>query len=109
MKDREYDDNIDLHAEVHGVRKASEQRTTDSSPEILILERVIGNAVVRGAQLIEELQAKPGALALIPLVRRRDVELGSRLGNQPILGHRSGFAKRRSTSRAGRARLGSRR
>jgi len=76
MKDREYDDNIDLHAEVDGA---------------------------------EELQAKPGALALIPLVRRRDVEVGSRLGNQPILGHRSGFAKRRSTSRAGRARLGSRR
>src|SRR5437016_9034853 len=39
----------------------------------------------------------------------RDIEIDSRLGNQPIIGQRSGVVRRSKTSRAGRARLGSRR
>src|SRR3989454_8326186 len=39
----------------------------------------------------------------------RDIEIDSRLGNQPIIGQRSGVVGRSKTSPAGRARLGSRR
>jgi len=37
--------------------------------------------------------AREEGVTLIPVERRRDVEIRSRLGNQSILGHRSGFAR----------------
>lgn len=76
-----------FQAKVHGIRKAPEQRATDSRPEILILVGAVGNAVIGCAQLGEELESKSGLLVLLPLVRRRHVEISPRLRNQPVLGH----------------------
>ena len=109
VQDREYDAEVAFHREIHGVGKAPKQRAADSDPEILVLERASSELVVGCAQLIEELQAQPSLLVLVPLVRPRDVEIDSRCGNNPVLGQRSGFVRRSRTSRAGRARLGSRR
>jgi hypothetical protein len=46
-------------------------------------------------------------LRLVPIERRRDLKISSRLGNEPIRGHRSLFASRSNTAWAGCARLGS--
>ena len=73
MEDREDDDDFGFHREVHGIRKLPHQDTADSRLEILIPEGIIRDAVVRDSQLIEELKTKPGSLALVPLVRCRDV------------------------------------
>ena len=84
VQDSEYDDEVAFHREVHGVGKAPKQRAADSSPEIRILKRASSDLVVGRAQLIEELQAQSPLLVLVPLVRRRDVEIDSRFGNNPM-------------------------
>src|SRR5206468_2315543 len=77
---------------------------------ILVLEGAVCNPIVGSTQLVHEVQAQPSLLVLVPGKRRPNVEVNPRLGNQPILGHRSFFFERRSnTSWAGFARLGSRR
>jgi hypothetical protein len=88
VKGGEDHDDIVLDAEVHSVRKPPEQSAADAGLEILVLERVIGNTIVRGTQLMEKLESKPGPLVLIPLVCGRNVEVDSRICNQPIRGHR---------------------
>jgi len=95
--------------EIHGVGKAPEQRAADARTDVLILKGPCSNPFIRCEQLIEKRQPQPRFPALIPLVRCHDVEIDSRLGNQPILGHRCGFFRRSSRSRAEPARLGSRR
>ena len=62
MQDSEYDDEIAFNREIHGVGKAPKQRSADSGPEILILERIGNDLVIGCAQLIEELQTQPRLL-----------------------------------------------
>jgi hypothetical protein len=98
MEHRKNDNGPGLHGEVHGIGKAPDQGATDSRLESLIPKGLLRDPIVRVPQLLEELPAEPSLLALIPLVRCRDVEIRSRLGNQPILGHRVGFVRCRKTS-----------
>jgi len=49
VQDREYDDEVAFHREVHGVGKAPKQRAADSGPEVLILEGASGDPIVKRA------------------------------------------------------------
>ncbi len=109
MQDRENDDHIALYREVHGVWEAPQQDASDSGPQVLVREWVAKYSVVRGPKFFEELAAEADRFIFVPIERRRDIEVSSRLGEQPILGHSYLFARRSRTSWAGRARLGSRR
>jgi hypothetical protein len=109
VEDCEHHDEITFDRKVHRVGKSPEQHAADARPKGLILERPTSDPIIGSEQLVEKLYTEPRLLVLVPLVRRRDVEIDSRLGNQPILGHRCGLVRRSRTSRAGRARLGSRR
>jgi hypothetical protein len=55
VKHREDDNHIALGSEVHGVRETPHQRSADSRPQMLVPERTIGNPVVGGTQLVQEL------------------------------------------------------
>jgi hypothetical protein len=98
VEDRKDYDDVGFDSEVHRIGEATEESAPDPRLEVAILERILDDSIVRAAQLLQKLQPESRSFGLIPLVRRRDVEVCSRLGNQSILGHRSGFARSRSTS-----------
>jgi hypothetical protein len=98
------------HGDLEVGRDADEVAVEGGVMELAERQAVGNDRLAQGMAVGEDVgQPQPGFLVLISLVRRRDVEIDSRLGNQPILGHRCGLVRRSSTSRAGRARLGSRR
>ncbi len=53
----------------------------------MILERPVGNTVINGAQLIEELHPEPWLFVLIPLECRFHIKVDGRLRDQPIFDH----------------------
>ena len=69
------DDRIALNGKVNGVGKTAQQRSPHYRPEMLVLERILDDSVIGSAQFDEELQAKPGLLAFVPLDRRLDIEV----------------------------------
>ncbi len=88
-------------------REATKQRSSNARPMVRICQRSVSNPVVGDPQLVQELHIEAGTLVLIPAERCLHVQVGSRLGDEPVGRHDDCFARRARTSCAGRARCGS--
>jgi hypothetical protein len=81
------DNVLVFDSEIDGVRKTPEKHASDTGTQMLVFEWPVSNAFVYHTKFIEELQPQPLPFILVPLEDRLNVKVGSRLGDQSILGH----------------------